>query len=229
MLLQDRDEDYQLWQVEVRSLDNLTISPEVAEFVTTTVREYLLDGRQEHLETTVAMIHENPQLASARIIKISRQRVKVFVEVRRPLMVTLVNGKFRYLSTKGNIYGQSKRDSGYPQLSGVLLSAKTYETDADDIYVLTANEQENLRQATLLLNVARQNKLAVGKIVYESYRGFKAKVSDLDAWVFFGYAPFAKKFQKLQNILMSLREKNAQATRIELDYEGKAFVKEKKI
>lgn len=228
-LLQDRDEDYPLWQVTVRSLDDATVPLQVMEFVIATVREHLRDGGLEHLEAAVALMRENSQLATANIIRTSRQQVTVFVEVRRPLMVTLVNRKLRYLSIKGDIYGQSQKNSGYPRLSGVLLNAKTYKTDTNDAYILTADEQRILHQAISLLSIARQNNLAVKKIIYENYRGFKMKISNLDALIFFGHSPFAKKFQKLQNILASLQKKNTQATRIELDYEGKAFVKEKKI
>jgi hypothetical protein len=51
---------------------------------------------------------------------------------------------------------------------------------------------------------------------------------DDDTEIVIGLQPFAYKLKKLQNILDGLRRDGIVASRIELDYEGKAFIKERK-
>ena len=97
------------------------------------------------------------------------------------------------------------------------------------MYVLDHHEQKNVQGALGLLQEAMQNGFICEKIVYEQYRGWQVKIADVTALIFFGTAPFDAKLQKLRNILATLRVKNTQAARIELDYEDKAFVQQKKL
>ena len=114
-------------------------------------------------------------------------------------------------------------------LEGVLDTTRKYARDEDSLYMLSDAEQTNVQQALELSQMAMQIGFICEKIIYEQYRGWQAKIEDVAALVFFGPAPFGSKLQKLRDILASLRAKNMQAARIELDYEDKAFVQQKKI
>ena len=117
----------------------------------------------------------------------------------------------------------------YPVLAGVVDVTRDYVQDDSGLYVLDRQEQQNVQQALVLLHEAMQNGFICERIVYEQYRGWQVKIADVTAVIFFGTAPFAAKLQKLRNILATLRAKNTQASRIELDYEDKAFVQQKKL
>ncbi len=61
-------------------------------------------------------------------------------------------------------------------------------------------------------------------IVYEPYRGFMINLNG-STEVFLGRKPFESRLIRLRDALKSLAESGTQATRIELDYVGKAFIK----
>ncbi len=218
-----------LWAVEVKTMDASPLPPRVEEFVITSARQNLLAGGRQQLQEVATVIGADPQLAAVQVIKTARDRVVVYVDVRRPALVVQVNSKLRYIGRRGDIYGRARAAEVYPVLEGVLDPARQYARDEDGLYVLSDAEQTHVQQALELARMALQNGFICEKIIYEQYRGWQAKIEDVAAVVFFGPAPFAAKLQKLRDILASLRAKNTQAARIELDYEDKAFVQQKKI
>lgn len=218
-----------LWAIEVKTLDASPLPPRVEEFTVTRARLHLQRGTRQQLQEVATAIGADPQLAAVQVIKTGRARVVVYVDVRRPALIVQVNGKLSYVSHRGDIYGAAQATEAYPVLEGVLDSTRQYARDEDSLYVLDATEQQNVQQALELARLAMQNKFICEKIIYEQYRGWQAKLEDVAAVIFLGHAPFAKKLQKLRDILVSLHAKNTQAARIELDYEDKAFVQQKKI
>ena len=218
-----------LWSIAVKTLSESPLPPRVKKFVITRARQHLHRGTRQQLQEVATAIGADPQLAAVQVIKTGRDRVVVYVDVRHPVLVVRVDGKLSYVSRRGDIYGAARATEAYPVLEGVLDSTRQYARDEDSLYVLDAAEQQNVRQALELARLAMQNGFICEKIIYEQYRGWQAKLEDVAAVVFFGHAPFAKKLQKLRDILVSLHAKNTQAARIELDYEDKAFVQQKKI
>lgn len=221
--------EQRLWAVEVRTMDSSSLPRRVEDFVITTVRERVNSGARRDLQEVAEMLHADPRLAAVQVIRTARDRVVVFVDVRQPALVMKVNGKWRYVSRRGDVYGVASEAGVYPVLAGVVDMARDYLRDASGLYVLDHHEQENVQGALGLWQEAMQNGFICEKIVYEQYRGWQVKIADVTALIFFGTAPFAAKLQKLRNILATLRAKNAQAARIELDYEDKAFVQQKKL
>ena len=250
-----------LWAVEVRTMDALPLSSSLQDFIVETAHQHLRAGTRQQLREAAQAIGGEAQLAAVQVIKTARARAVVFVDVRRPALVVQVNGKLRYVSRRGDVYGRvqkkqqrqasksktnkqaskseakkqkskskaKKITEAYPVLAGVLDTTREYVLDEDRIYVLSDSEQANVQQGLELMKMAMQNGFICEKIIYEQYRGWQAKIKDVTALVFFGHAPFTTKLQKLRDILASLSAKNTQAERIELDYEDKAFVQQKKI
>ena len=223
------ESEQQLWAVEVQAMDNLPLPSRLREHVIKTAHQHLRGGSRQRLQEVAKAIGVEAQLAAVQVIKTARARVVVYVDVRRPVLLMQVNGKLRYVSRRGDVYGRAQRQDVYPRLAGVLDRTREYVLDEDSLYVLSEVEQANVRQALELVEMAMQNGFICEKIIYEQYRGWQVKIEDVTALVLFGHAPFAAKLQKLRDILASLRAKNTQAARIELDYEDKAFVQQKKI
>lgn len=223
------EDEQPLWSVAVQTMDDSPLPIRVKDFVVKTARQHLRGGARQQLQEVAEAIGVDAQLAAVQVIKTARDRVVVFVDVRRPALVMRVNGKLRYVSRRGDVYGMAQAAEVYPVLAGVLDTTQRYARDEDSLYVLSELEQANVRQALELVQMAMQNGFICEKIIYEQYRGWQAKLEDVTALVFFGHAPFTAKLQKLRDILASLRAKNTQAERIELDYEDKAFVQQKKI
>ena len=221
--------EQRLWAVEVRTMDSSVLPKRVEDFVITTVRQQVNSGARRYLQAAAEVLHSDPRLAAVQVIRAARDRVVVFVDVRRPALVMQVNDKWRYVSRRGDVYGVAHETGIYPVLAGVIDMTRDYRQDDSGLYVLDQREQENVQQALGLLEEAMQNGFICEKIVYEQYRGWQVKIAEVTAVIFFGTPPFAAKLQKLRNILATLRAKNAQAARIELDYEDKAFVQQKKL
>ena len=223
------DSERALWAVEVKTMDASPLPTRVENFVVRTASQYLRNGTRQQLHETAAAMGVDGQLAAVQVIKTARARVVVFVDVRRPVLVVRVNSKLRYVSRRGDVYGLAREAGVHPALAGVLDTTREYVRDENGLYVLSDVEQAHVQQALDLVQMAMQKGFTCEKIIYEQYRGWQAKLEDVSALVFFGSAPFAAKLQKLRDILASLRAKNTQAARIELDYEDKAFVQHKKI
>ena len=218
-----------LWAVEVRTMDDASLPVQVEDFVIASVQEQIHSGARRYLQAAAAVLHADPRLAAVQVIRTARDRVVVFVDMRRPALVMQVNDKWRYVSRRGDVYGVASETGIYPVLAGVVDMTRAYVQDDSGLYVLEQREQQNVQQALVLLQEAMQNGFVCERIVYEQYRGWQVKIAEVTALIFFGTAPFTAKLQKLRNILATLRNKNAQAARIELDYEDKAFVQQKKL
>lgn len=212
------------WQIELRAVDRQPLSTEVRDFILTSAQTTLISGRSAELQETVALLADDPRIAEAKLFRSDRQRVVIFVDVHRPLLITKVNGRWHYLSEEGKIYAVAERQD-YPQLLGVLTDG--YLLDSEDVVIVEPKEQQIIGQAIDLFTMARDGGLSLQKLLFEDHRGFRVKITGSDTEIFLGNAPFAAKLHKLREILVSLQAKNRQATRIELDYIDKAFIKEK--
>ena len=212
------------WQIELRTVDRQPLSAEMRDFILTNAQTTLVSGRRAELQKTVALLTDDPRIAEAKLFRSDRQRVVIFVDVHRPLLITKVNGQWHYLSARGKIYTVAERQD-YPQLLGVLTDG--YLLDSEDVVIVEPQEQQIIGQAIELFTMARDGGLPLQKLLFENHRGFRVKITGSDTEIFLGNAPFAAKLHKLREILVSLQSRNRQATRIELDYVDKAFIKEK--
>lgn len=212
------------WQIELRTVDRQPLSAKLGDFISTTAQTTLVSGRRAELQETVALLADDPRIAEAKLFKKNRQQVVIFVDVHRPLLITKVNGQWHYLSARGKIYAIAEQQD-YPQLLGILTDG--YLLDSEGLVIVDQQEQQIIIQAIELFTTARAEGLPLQKLFFENHRGFRVKITGSETEIFLGNAPFAAKLDKLREILVSLQARNRQATRIELDYVDKAFIKEK--
>ena len=111
-----------------------------------------------------------------------------------------------------------------PELIGVLAAKKHYSMTVRNSLELSQQEQQSIASALSVLELAKDYRPS--SIVWEEYRGFKLKTDSLS--VFLGFAPYEKKFEKLKSIISTAQKKNIDLAKVELDYHGKAFVKQVK-
>ena len=213
------------WQIELRSVDRQPLPAELRTFILATAQTTLAGGRHAELQETVARLADDPRIADAQLLKNDRQRVAIFVDVHRPLLAIKVNGQWHYLSAKGKIYAVAEQQN-YPQLLGILAD-DGYLLDSEGLVIVDRQEQQIIAQAIELFTTARAGGLPLQKLFFENHRGFRVKITGSETEIFLGNAPFTAKLHKLREILVSLQARNRQATRIELDYVDKAFIKEK--
>ena len=177
------------------------------------------------LQDTAYELREHPHIATSSIIKTRPDHVNVYVRVRRPLLKMKVNQKLRYISNQGKIFGVIKKESTLPLLTGVLKDDEEYHRDVEDMFILTLEENSAIHEALTLVRLANASDFPVSSMNYEKYRGLSLKIKGINTDVHVGNPPYEQKLKKLTQIIDSLHKKKSHALRIELDYEGKAFIK----
>ena len=211
------------WQVEVLSLDEQEISDALQANIIKTAKEYLANGSRLHLQDCVDTLQDNYSLAMVNLIKTKHNSVVIYVEARYPRMRVMVGEDYRLISSKGEVYGYWEAQQ-LPELVGVLATNKRYPMTVRNSLELNQQEQQSIASALAVLELGKDYRPSM--IVWEKYRGFKLKTNSMS--VFLGFAPYEKKFAKLKSIVSTAQKKNIDLAKIELDYHGKAFVKQLK-
>ena len=73
-----------LWAVEVKTMDASPLPQQVKEFILATASQHLHSGARQQLQEVATAIGLDPQLAAVQVIRTTRGRVVVYVDLRRP-------------------------------------------------------------------------------------------------------------------------------------------------
>jgi hypothetical protein len=93
---------------------------------------------------------------------------------------------------------------------------------------ISSIDREHLLQAVDLGARAAEQGIEVKRVHYQKFRGYSIFSPD-NSEIVVGLGPFDYKVKKLRGILEGLKRDGIVASRIELDYEGKAFIKERRL
>ena len=178
------------------------------------------------LKQLTEKLEHNFFFSSSTLIQTRPKHLDLHVNEREALLIVLAD-KPRFVSKKGEIYGwHEQNDTNLPQLSDILdKNRKNYVFSKNESLKLTETEQEKIQEALLLLKTAEKSFLKIKTLSYIPYRGFQASFHNSESVVILGRKPFKEKFIKLKEIQNQLKRKGQKAQLIELDYEGKAFIK----
>lgn len=164
-------------------------------------------------------------LSRVSVVRTSPDRVVIGFERREPAL-RIERGTQKLIDSAGFIYGSccilpaQESEAQLPLLSGIPNAQSDNGT--------SPREEQNLIHAALSLNsgLMRRN-IAVSSIRYQGHRGFFAVMNPEGIEVAMGNAPFDDKLSRLSEVLE--RVDRQRVSRIELDYHGKAFIKERKL
>ena len=164
--------------------------------------------------------------AKTTILQTAPEKLIIYIEDRVPEFSTLAD-KQRLVSIDHEIYGElSSAYKNLPRLQNILKKGrKNYTFSENASLVLEEEEKERLLEAQMILRLAEQNTLNVKEITFVEYRGFKLNFRQDKTEVFLGRKPFEKKFLKLLQIKKQFKNEDGATRRIELDYDGKSFIK----
>ena len=164
--------------------------------------------------------------AKTTILQTAPEKLIIYIEDRVPEFSTLAD-KQRLVSIDHEIYGElSSAYKNLPRLQNILKKGrKNYTFSENASLVLEEEEKERLLEAQMILRLAEQNTLDLKEITFVEYRGFKLNFRQDKTEVFLGRKPFEKKFLKLLQIKKQFKNEDGATRRIELDYDGKAFIK----
>lgn len=154
-------------------------------------------------------------------------KILISAQNRQPILITQAD-RLRYISHYGQIYGQAQPETTMPTLEGVFSEAKKFKITPDNTVLLTEKENNIILEAISLYNTLKST-FKISLIKYDPFLGFTIFLADQDLKIAFGNKPFNNKLKKLKNVLENLKQNNMHPDTIELDYFGKAFVKEKRL
>jgi len=220
------------WQFTLKLSEDLPLSSAAQDQIIATARDAVGSGSLAELTKAGLAIQRQDAYADVRLAKLSATMIAISV-VPRHAALCIDADRWRYISTEGDIYGQVAEGQANacpgPTLTG-LFERNRRLVSADNLTLILGDEEKALvKEAVVLVDEARTQGFTFGKLEVRRYRGFFGQLIPQGTEVALGRAPFAPKLDKLQGILARLAKKNEQALRIELDYQGKAFIKLKKM
>lgn len=167
---------------------------------------------------------------AVKIAQVDRQTVVVQVSPRVPALCVEAD-QLRFLGSDGSVYGSpaSLQECPTPPVKGILDTGRKYTTREDGTLELTPGELSALKDSLLLQKSLASYALHAQAIQYIKHRGFTVILQGKSAEITLGYPPFSNRLDKLLSLLEKLAAKGEDAVRIELDYQGKAFLKLKKM
>lgn len=164
-------------------------------------------------------------LSRVEVVRPNPSKILVGFERREPSL-RIERGIQKLVDNAGFIYGScctlpaQEAESKLPLLVGVPAPQA-------DGGITGREEQGLLREALTLKEGLESRGIRAATIRYQSHRGFFAVMEPEGIEVAMGQAPFDDKLGRLIEVLQ--RIDRTKVSRIELDYHGKAFIKERKL
>ncbi len=220
------------WKVSIKTAEDHALSTQAVEDVTATIRKLAGDGSKKSLGRAAEAVQKLDSYAQVSLLKLAPDELAVHVRRRTPVLCVHAD-QVRFVAEGGVVYGTpdpAKADAcPGPVLSGVFDDLRKFTVRNDFTVALEADERVILKEAIDLLRLSREKKLVFAAMGYRRFRGFFVTLADSNAEVAIGRGPFTGKLDKLTGILTKLEGKGLVAERIELDYQGKAFIKSRKM
>ncbi len=183
------------------------------------------------LDKVAKNLQKKYQAKQVSLVHVSDNQLHVRVLLHQPIMVINAD-RLRFLSTDGAIYGTvQKNTKGYPKLSGVLserLNTKSFNFLNGQL-ITSSREDILIKKSMAILKKTKEKGIVFKKISYNKNDGFLIENGKFFKRIIIGFSDFNLKIEKLSEILNRVKRRNNYAEKIELDYSGKAFVKEKPV
>ena len=223
------------WRIEVISKNGTPLAEDVSRQVYGIAARILRTGNPYELSILARQVESLGHLDSVTVIRPLANTVILSAEIRRPALLASVGGKIRFLTTDGTVFGDASEASDYPAgvkpvvlVDGIFDQRPGAGIDSSQRVIATSEEKRHLLEAIEIWQRSTDASVDVASINFKKFRGFSILLGD-QTEIIIGIRPFDYKLKKLRGILDGLKRDGVVASRIELDYEGKAFIKEKKL
>jgi|GEM_PF-3177197 len=183
-----------------------------------------MDG--ETLPAFAEKLHQSMGLRAITLIRTSPQRIAVGAEAFAAAMIVELDRR-RYATDDGIIFGEAVEGmaSSLPVLKG-LSRKNALDRTANGTFIVSAGNQKIIEESLLAIHEGSKYNIKYRTLVYDDFRGLSGDLEDSNYRVTLGFKPYTHKYMKLEKIIISLKERGLSSATIELDYKGKAFVKE---
>ncbi len=193
------------------------------------VKSTFVQRKHLPLRTLSHLIQRTFSAEAVSAITLNHESIYIRIKPRHALF-TLSEIPHMRLSDRGDAYLENPSyTTPLLTLTGLVLGdAKTIKTTHTGTVVLEARRQEAAHVAISLLNSMEENGLDYTQFQYIDHRGFSLSGSPTRPTIIIGEKNFGERFKRLK-ALLSKSTPLTVATRIELDYDDKAFVLEKNL
>jgi hypothetical protein len=223
------------WTIEVTDLNGQKLSDDLRQQIYRTAQKTLKSGSPQDLHALARAIESLGMLDAVRVIRPVSDTILVQSNLRKPALLVETGSKIRFLTTDGTVFADASdpaltAGSFVPTVlvSGVFASRTSLALDASMRLPLLDDERRHLLDAIEVWQKTVELGIELQIINYQRFRGFSISLTD-GSEIILGLHPFDYKLKKLRSILDGLKRDGIAAARIELDYEGKAFIKEKRL
>lgn len=223
------------WRIEVISQAGTPLPEDVRREVYKVASRSLKTGSPTELSQLAKQVEGLGMVDTVKVIRPLADTVILSAEMRRPALLVAVGSKTRFMALDGTVFGDAADNSGNPSgahptvvITGIFDQRTNPGVDASLRVVTTAEERKHLLDALDVWQRSGEAGVDVKQVSFQKFRGYSIALSD-DTEITIGLKPFDYKLKKLRGILDGLKRDGVVAARIELDYEGKAFIKERKL
>lgn len=217
------------WRIDIRNDGSQPLDDSLIIKMRSSVQNEL-SASSPSFEHIAQLIQKMGSFTSVRIAHTGRRSLVVQVSPRVPSLCIEAD-QTRFIGTDGSVYGSpaSLDECPGPVVRGILdiVEKRTFHEDAT--LTLNIGEQSAIQDALNLQKSLNSHDLHPTSILYTKHRGFTVTLKGKTPEITVGYPPFDERMAKLVSLLDKLASKGEDALRIELDYQGKAFLKLKKM
>lgn len=180
----------------------------------------------DELERFSRTLFRGMGLRSIQLIQTAPDRIAIATENFTPRLIADLD-KPRFVTADGIVFGTVGSDvtPGLPTLHGLYKNAPFTKSENETL-VLSAANQKIVDEALLAIQEAARYNIQYSSLTYNEFRGLSAQMLELDYRITLGDPPFKAKYQNLEKVITSLKDRGTQRASIEVDFKGKAFVKE---
>jgi hypothetical protein len=181
----------------------------------------------DQLQTFSQDLYKNLGLRSVQLVQTAPDRIAVATEPFLPELLVELD-RLRYVSSDGIVFGQLPEKEATAELTvlrGLYKNLAGLRTE-NGTYLIGEANQRIVEDALLAIQAAKKYNIKYRSLTYDEFRGLSGDLLQPNYRITLGFRPFEDKYLKLQKIIDSLKERGLQSATIELDYKGKAFIKE---
>lgn len=180
----------------------------------------------EELESFSRSVFRNLGLRSIQLIQTAPDQLSIATENFTPRIIAQLD-KPRFVTDDGIVFGTVGPNEvpTMPRLEGLYKNAPFTKSE-NETMVLSAANQKIVDLALLAIREGARYNIQYSLLTYNEFRGLSAQMLESDYRITLGDPPYDRKYERLAKVIASLRDRGSLRASIEVDYKGKAFVKE---
>ena len=225
-----KNKGYIPWRIDVKNEGKDALEPALLVDIQALIQKSLQVESSPDLKLLAQNISQRGSFASVRLVKLGTKTLVAQVTPRTSRLCVEAD-QIRYIGTDGAIYGSPNPSESCPGpiLKGMFETGRKFQFNRDATLTLSQEELNIASQCLALMEALQTAQLSPSTINYAKFRGFIVTLQGSSTEISLGFPPFEGRLQKLSQLLERIATSGSEALRIELDYQGKAFVKLKKI